>query len=183
MGDTIRPKGIVYIIYLLIKYIFLIGLCCLEVIILIIESPFQSKNELIKIIQGAIIILGILGILILLILQTREVIRYKIIIYDNHIDIAANRELFLIRHKDMSFDFSNIQTLQYKKMLRPDLLNKGMFYFSVIYIKKLDGEKNECLLTMWFSKKQIQYIMEQIKIRAEKYNKTKVEVLLDDILK
>lgn len=120
-------------------------------------------------------------VLFLMALQTREMIRYKLIIYEDHIYIAANRDLFLTRHKDMIVQYDGIQTLQYCRALRPELINEGMFYFSAIYITRQGTKKEEYVLTMWFSKKQVQYLLAQMKAMAENYNNSFVEILDEKI--
>ncbi len=116
-------------------------------------------------------------IVILFILQTREIIRYKIIFFDEYIFVAANRDLFLVRHNDLKINYSGIKSLQYRKSLRLDMINKGMFYFSAIFIKYEGINKEEYILTMWFSKKQIDQIVTQIKVNAEQHNGFLCEVL------
>lgn len=175
----IRPKGCAYITYLSIKYIFLIGLLSLAVFGLLYESPFQSGNN-VKIIQGMFLVFMSVVILILGVCQTREIIRYKLIICNEYVYLSANRDLFLIRHKDIKMNYDGIKILRYQKSLRPDLIKKGMFFFSAIYIIRNNSKKEEYLLTMWFSKKQIATIIEQIRKNSELYNDCAVEVVYDN---
>ena len=107
------------------------------------------------------------------------------VIREDGLYLAANRDLFLERQKNINFVYDGIKAIQYKKMLRPDLIEKGMFYFSAIYVDRDEavGKKNEeYLLTMWFSKKQVKKIMDMIALYAEKQNGYSVEILPDEIM-
>lgn len=177
---TVRAKGIVYIVYTIFISVIFLGLLCGDIYGLIYAFRTKSMLKVLIMIASTIVILAFN------VIQIKGIIHYKIVIRENEIYIAANRELFLERHKDIRFTYDKIKAIQYKKMLRPDLMGKGMFYFSAIYIyregtlSKTKG-KDEYILTMWFSKKQVKKIMEQIVLYAEKQNGYSVEVLPDDI--
>ena len=109
------------------------------------------------------------------------------VIREDGLYLAANRDLFLERQKNINFVYDGIKAIQYKKMLCPDLIEKGMFYFSAIYVYReedfCEKRKNEeYLLTMWFSKKPVKKIMDMIALYAEKQNGYSVEILPDDIM-
>ena len=154
---TIRAKGAVYVIYTTFISVFCLGLLCSDIYGLI--YAFSTKN----------------------------IICYKMVIREDGLYLAANRDLFLERQKNINFVYDGIKAIQYKKMLRPDLMGKGMFYFSAIYVYReedfCEKRKNEeYLLTMWFSKKQVKKIMDMIALYAEKQNGYSVEILPDDIM-
>lgn len=171
----IQPYGAGYIFFTTFKYCFLLGILVLGVYGLI-ESCLVDMNIL-TIIQSVFIFLVLIFIIVLIVLQTREIIRYKMIITDEYIYLAANRDLFLTRHKDIKMKYDNIISLQYEKTIRPDLYEKGQTFFSAIYIKRSNKKKEDMLLTMWFSKKQTEEIMRLIKENAEKINRNPVEIL------
>lgn len=177
---TIRPKGILYISYTLMKYAFLVSVLSFVVFVIVEEKPFSSGN-IIRIIEGLFLITMSIILLVLIILQTREMIRYKIIISNDKIYVAANRDIFLTRHKDIEIAYRGIKAVQFHKYLRPDMIQKGMFFFSAIYILRDDNPKEEYILTMWFSKKQIESIIQSIVLLAEKQNGYSVEVLSEEI--
>lgn len=176
MKLIVRPKGCLYIVYSLIRYIFLIGLLTLAIFALIEGKPF-SGNNIIDYISGIFVILMMAAIFSLIVLLTWQIIRYKLIIYDDHIQVVADRDLFLIRHKDIYFKFEGIKILQYQKVLRPDLLSKGIFFYSAICITRDNNKSKDCLLTIWYSNRQINYILETIKIKAEDYNNYSIDIL------
>lgn len=176
----IRPKGILYVIYLLIKYVFLVAILSLAVFAIVEGKPFSSGN-MIQIIEGIFLIIMSVVLLSFIVLQTREIIRYKIIISEERIYVAANRDIFLTRHKDTEIAYRGIKAVQFHKSFRPDLIQKGMFFFSAIYIIRDDNQKREHILTMWFSKKQIDSIIQLIVLFAEKQNGYSVEVLSKEI--
>ena len=173
---TIRPKGFIYIFYTMIKYIFLFGLLSLAIFVLLRENPFNA-NDIFEIILSIFIVIMSLVLLFFIVLQTREIIRYKLILFDDKVFLAANRDVFLTRQKDIQINYYGICAIHYNKELRPDLIQKGMFFFSAIYIMRNEGKKEDYLLTMWFSKKQIDYIMEQICMRATEKNGYTVQIL------
>ena len=129
---TIRAKGALYVTYNAIKYLFLLGVLSLVVFAFIDGKPFSSV-EVLQIFGDVFLILGAVVLLTLLVLQTCEIIRYKLVIDENGIYIAANRDFMLIRHKDINVSYEKIKAIQYKQYLRPDLIQEGMF-FSLLYI-------------------------------------------------
>ena len=163
-GTTIYPHGKIYISLLTIKYIFLVGIfvgCTLTMF------PFTWMS--------LVLICGDAIALIFLILQTYEVIRYKMIIYDNKVRLFANRDLFLVRHKDLDIKFSGIKTMQFKLGIN---LGVGLVSAIVLFY---DEKRMKYLNTMWFSRKQVDRIMALIKENADKINEEEVEILEDDI--
>ncbi len=183
---TIRAKGALYVTYNAIKYLFLLGVLSLVVFAFIDGKPFSSV-EVLQIFGDVFLVLGAVVLLTLLVLQTCEIIRYKLVIDENGIYIAANRDFMLIRHKDINVSYEKIKAIQYKQYLRPDLIQEGMFFFFAIYIYReedfCEKRKNEeYLLTMWFSKKQVKKIKDMIAFYAEKQNGYSVEILPDDIM-
>jgi hypothetical protein len=178
-GKIVRPKGLGYIIYTSIIYIFLAFMAGFMVFGLLYEDTWGNANV---VVIGNIFLLVVLAIMLFLIaLKTREVIRYKMIISDDFLYLAANRDLYLTRHKDIRIGYEGIKALQYRKMMRPDLIDKGMFFFSAIYITRENAKKKEYLLTQWFSDKQAQEIIMLIKENAEKCNGNSVEILPAEI--
>lgn len=177
---TVRPKGIVYIVYTTFISIIFLGLLCGDIFGLIYAFRTKSMMKVLIMIASTVVVSA------WNVIQIKNTIHYKIVIRENEIFITANRELFLERHKDICFTYDKIKAIQYKKMLRPDLKERGMFYFSAIYIYReetfsKERGKDEYILTMWFSKKQVKKIMEQIVLNAEKQNGYPVEVFSDDI--
>ena len=161
---TIYPHGKIYISLLTVKYIFLIGLlvgCTCTMF------PFSWIS--------IVLIFGDALVLALLILQTREIVRYKLIVYENKMRIFANRDLFFVRHKDLDIKFSGIKTMQFKLGIN---LGVGLVSAIVLFY---DEKRMKYLNTMWFSRKQVDKIMALIKENADKINEEKVEILEDDI--
>lgn len=171
MEKVVRPIGAGYIFYLSIKYFLLIGLLS-GIIFALISEDLIAKN---KILVMAFLFCTIALILVLIIIQTFEILRYKLIIKNNCVIVKANRDLFLVRHKDLIIKYEGTISLRYTKTMRPDLIEKGSFFFSGIIFKKSNNE--ELLLTSRFSKKQIYYILEEIKSSIEEYNGTSVEII------
>ena len=161
---TIYPHGKIYISYLTFKYIFLVGL---GIGFALFIFPFKWMS--------LFFIFGDLLIITFLILQTREIIRYRLIIYENKVRIYANRDLYLVRHKDLDIKFSGIKTMQFKLGIN---LGVGLISAIVLFY---DEKRMKYLNTMWFSKKQVDRIMALIKENADKINEEKVEILEDDI--
>lgn len=176
MRFSIRPKGMLYIAYTLVKYIFLVGLFSLFVFAIVDGEPLDSGN-IIKMIEDIFFIAMCFVFVFLICLQTREIIRYKMVISEDKLYIAANRDFLLTRHKDIAIEYGGIEALQFCKYLRPELIQKGMFFFSAIYIKRKDSSKEEYVLTMWFSKNQVEFIIQQMALLAEKQNGYPVEIL------
>jgi len=150
---TIYPRGKIYITYLVFKYIFLVGLG-----ILFTYGIFPVSW------MSIILICGDFVVLVFLILQTYEVIRYKMIIYDNKVRLFANRDLFFVRHKDLDIKFSGIKTMQFKLGIN---LGVGLVSAIVLFY---DEKRMKYLNTMWFSRKQVDRIMALIKENADKIN-------------
>ena len=114
--------------------------------------------------MSIILICGDFVVLVFLILQTYEVIRYKMIIYDNKVRLFANRDLFFVRHKDLDIKFSGIKTMQFKLGIN---LGVGLVSAIVLFY---DEKRMKYLNTMWFSRKQVDRIMALIKENADKIN-------------
>ncbi len=161
---SMYPHGKIYISLLTVKYIFMVGLG-----ILFTYGIFPVSW------MSIILICGDFVVLVFLILQTYEVIRYKMIIYDNKVRLFANRDLFLVRHKDLDIKFSGIKTMQFKLGIN---LGVGLVSAIVLFY---DEKRMKYLNTMWFSRKQVDRIMALIKENADKINEEKVEILEDDI--
>lgn len=161
---TIYPRGKIYITYLVFKYIFLVGLGILCTYCIF---PFRWMSLF-------FICFDIL-IVTFLILQTCEIIRYKLIIYERKMRIFANRDLFFVRHKDLDIKFSGIKTMQFKLGIN---LGVGLVSAIVLFY---DEKRMKYLNTMWFSRKQVDRIMALIKENADKINEEEVEVLEPDI--
>ncbi len=161
---SMYPHGKIYISLLTVKYIFMVGLG-----ILFTYGIFPVSW------MSIILICGDFVVLVFLILQTYEVIRYKMIIYDNKVRLFATRDLFLVRHKDLDIKFSGIKTMQFKLGIN---LGVGLVSAIVLFY---DEKRMKYLNTMWFSRKQVDRIMALIKENADKINEEKVEILEDDI--
>ena len=188
---TFKPKGVVYIILTVFLLLFWIMMAISGIVALIyyIRDVLPSYVDMPILVVGLMLVcFGTIAFAYTFIYTLWQVIRYKIVLYEDHIYVAANRDLWLVRHKDMSISYTGIKTLKYVKTLRPDLIDKGMFYFSAIYITRENAEtgkknKEEYILTMWFSRKQALQIMEEIKIMATKVNGYEPEILPEFILK
>lgn len=163
-GITIYPHGKIYISLLVFKYILLVGLfigCTITIF------PFTWIS--------IVLIFGDIIVLVFLVLQTCEIIRYKMIIYDNKVRLYANRDLFFVRHEDLDIKLSGIRTMQFKMGI-----NLGIGFYSAIVLN-YDKKRMKYLMTMWFSKKQVDKIMAIIKENAEKISGEIIEILEDDI--
>lgn len=163
---TIYPRGKMYAFYLAFKYFFLLGF---GVLFTFSVYPF-SWWSLFPLI-GDIILLA------LLILQTYEIIRYKMIIDDNKVCLKANRDLFLTQHKDLKISYKGIRTIQFKfgVNLRVGVVSAIVLYYDEKYIKYLNTRR--------FNRKQINFIIDLIKTNAEIINGYSVEIKEPDIQK
>ena len=179
---VIKPKGFLYIFYNTILFIPLIGLPLAEIIVLLVDSSFIYNNP-----KGFVYALGLLfGMIlftVLLIIRIIELIKYKIVLYKDHLFLSANKDFNLTRQKATMLKFENITALQYKQMLRADLIAKGKFFFLAIYVTYANKKKQDYLLMTWFSKKQVKEIMEYIRINAERINGFAPEILPDVLIK
>lgn len=187
---TFKPKGAVYIILTVFLLLFWFIGSSLGIIMIVFfnRKMVCSDNTSFNLIVLAAGCFNLIFFGYVFVYTLWQVIRYKIVVYEDHIYVAANRDLWLVRHKDMNVSYTGIKTLKYVKTLRPDLIDKGMFYFSAIYITRENAEtgkknKEEYILTMWFSRKQALQIMEEIKIMATKVNGYEPEILPEFILK
>ena len=156
----IYPKGKAYIILLMIKYIFLIGL----------SFGFIFIEYLIPLILSELLILFLIA------LQTREIILYKMTISDSKIVLAANRDLYTVRHKKIEISYKNLKSLQY-------FLGFESVGFISAIVLKYDNEKIKYLDVFRFSDKQVDEIVESIKDFAEAYNNYRIEIKPDNIQK
>lgn len=162
----IYPHGKLYIFCLVLIYIFLIGL---GVLFTYSIYPFAWWSIL--------LLCGDLIIIVLLILQTREILRYKMVIEDNKVCLKANRTLFLVRHKDLIIDFKGIKSIQFKAGV-----NLSVGFISAIVLN-YDEKRMNYLNVMRFSRKQINYIIELIKTDAVKINGYEIEIKEADLQK
>lgn len=157
----IRPKGGLYITYFLVlKLAILIGLLLFSIAYIISETYWA-------------LVLNILP-LVLLILQIREICRYKLIIKEGSIWIAANRDIFLVRHKDLTIKYKNLKSIQF-------YLGIEAIVVSLIAFRYKDEKKIKYLNTLRFSRKQVEKIMQLIKENADKHNGYEVEILNSEI--
>lgn len=115
-------------------------------------------------------------LLIGLILQIREIIRYKMIITEKELYLAANRELFRTNHKKMHVRYTDLKSMQYF------LGFEAIGFVSVIALEYSDGNMIP-LNVLKFSDKQVDLIMNYIKEFAEKENGYPIEVKADNVQK
>ena len=187
---TFKPKGAVYIVYTSFILLFWLIFVILGIVALIyyIRDVLPSYVDMPILVVGLMLVcFGIIAFAYTFVYTLWQVIRYKIVLYEDHIYVAANRDLWLVRHKDINISYNDITMLKYVKTLCPELINKGMVYFSGIFIARKNKDEinneEEYILTMWFSRKQALQIMEEIKIMATKVNGYEPEILPEFILK
>lgn len=155
MSKIIRPKGVLYIIYISFKLVCLMGVLSFSILFIMNGHYLYLLAEVCP--------------LILFILQVREIIRYKIIITDEYLWIAANRDLFLVRHKDLKIKYDNLISMQY-------LCGVYVILISDLRLRYSNRKREMVLNMVRFSQKQIEEIMRLIKINADKYNGYEVEI-------
>lgn len=162
MNINIRPKGKMYIFGLVLIYIFLSGILAFS-ILFILEKIYWA------------LLLEILPI-VLIFLQTREVILYKIRLTDTKIYLAANRQLFMIRHNNLKISYKGLKSIQYFLGFETIGLISAI---ALVY----ENDKLKYLDVLRFSDKQVDIIMGHIKDLAEKYNSYPIEIKPDEIQK
>ena len=164
---VLRPRGVVHITLMIFYYIFMLGLS-IPAFILLLTMPLTIMTS-VYLIAGAILT-------VLLILLTRELILYKMVIKESKVWIAANRDFLLTRHKNMTIPFKGIKSIQYKFFVYP--CPDGI---KSVIILSYDNKRMRYINTMRFSKKQVDTIIQIIKERAEKLNGYKIEIKPEEI--
>ena len=175
-----RPKGRAYILYNAFKYAVLAGLLCYCAFSLSYENAFAT-GETDKLITFSFVVFLMMLLVALIAIQTCDLIRYRIVLYNQLIYVAVKRSIFFIWLRDIKISYFGIKELQYKKIQRRSLSDIGNIMSSVICITKDGAKEKEYIFTKWFSKKQIDAIMKQISINAEKINSFPCNILPDDI--
>lgn len=112
--------------------------------------------------------------LVLLVLQVREVVLYKIRLTERKIYLAANRDLFLIRHKNLEISYKGLKSIQY-------CLGFESIGFVSAIVLIYENDKLKYLNVLRFSDKQVDIIINNIKELAEKYNSYPIEIKPDKI--
>jgi hypothetical protein len=163
MKIIIRPHGnIIYTVALVIVYAVFAGVLSFGVLFIIEKCYWALLLEI--------------PIMVILILQTKELIRHKIELSDNQIYLTANNALFMPKKKDLKISYKNLKSMQYFSGFIPISL------VSVIVLEYNSG-KLKYLDVFRFSEKQITLIIKSIKELAEKYNSYPIEVKPDNIQK
>lgn len=158
----IRPHGKMYIIGLIVIYAFLLGLLSFSVHFILSKWYWALLSEILPI--------------VCLILQTRDVVKYKIKLTDAHIYLAAQREWFITRHKNLKISYKNLKSIQYFfGLLQARFVSAIALTYNDEKIKYLDVSR--------FSEKQVGIIMDYIVTFAQQYNSYGIEVLPDEIQK
>ena len=158
----IRPHSKMYIIGLIAIYAFLLGLLSFSVLFILSKWYWALLFEILP--------------SICLILQTREVVKYKIKLTDTNIHLAAQREWFVTRHKNLTISYKNLKSIKYFFGLL-----QARFVSAIILI--YNEEKLNYLDVSRFSEKQVGIIMDYIVKFAQQYNSYSIEVLPDEIQK
>lgn len=114
---------------------------------------------------------------ILIVLQVREIILYKIRLSKENIYLAANRELYLVRHKALTISYKGLESVQYH--LGYGTINSG-FLKSEIILTYENGKKRY-LNVLRFNRKQIDKIKKIIAQYATQFNSWEVEIKTDII--
>lgn len=151
-----------YIIGLIFIYAFLLGLLSFSALFILGKWYWALLFEILPI--------------VCLILQTREVVKYKIKLTDTKIHLAANREWFITRHKNLKINYKNLKSIQYFfGVLQARFVSAIALVYNDGKLKYLDVSR--------FSEKQVGTIMNHIANFAERYNSYAIEVLPDEIQK
>ena len=158
---VIRPRGRAYTLYLALKYSILVGVL-LGIILVAVTHTVSWWFVL------------IIAPIVLLVLQTREIFLYKIILSKTNIILAANRDLFMTKHAATTLAYSGLQKLQY-------CLNFEEVGFIVAKIALIYDSSTKYLDVSRYSNKQIKAIMKGIKKFAEQNNEYSLEVLPNQI--
>lgn len=158
----IRPHGRMYIIGLTAIYVFLLGLLSFSVLFILSKWYWALLFEILPI--------------VCLILQTREVVKYKMKLTDTEIYLTTQREWFITRHKNLKISYKNLKSIQYFF----GLLQAR--FVSTIALTHND-EKLKYLDVSRFSEKQVGIIRDYIANFAQQYNSYSIEVLPDEIQK
>lgn len=101
-------------------------------------------------------------------------------IHDDHIYVSEYKFLFHKIEGAKTVSLEGIQTVQFRRGIRPDLYEQGQFMYSEIRITRF-GESPVNLLTMWFSDKQCREIVRKIKEKADTIYNCNVEILKEEI--
>ena len=127
-----------YIIGLIAIYAFLLGLLSFSVLFILSKWYWALLFEILP--------------SICLILQTREVVKYKIKLTDTNIHLAAQREWFVTRHKNLTISYKNLKSIKYFFGLL-----QARFVSAIILI--YNEEKLNYLDVSRFSEKQVDIVL------------------------
>ena len=155
---TFRPKGGLYLFAIITIYVFL----------LLLFTVFPISTTYLKkyILTALSFALGVFFTF----LQTREIIIYKIDIYDNKTCIAANRAFMITYQKAFTLEYGCLKSMQ---------LAYGTSFASLVMAVinfEYENGTNKYIDVNKFSKKQIYAIMDVIKQKAESYNGYEIEI-------
>lgn len=155
---TFRPKGGLYLSAIITIYVFLLLFFTVFPL-----STISLKKYTLTALSFAI------GIFFTF-LQTREIIIYKIEIYDSKTCIAANRAFMITYQKAFTLEYKNLKSMQ--------LVYGTSFASLVMAVINFEYENgtNKYIDVNKFSKKQIHEIMNIIKQKAEAYNGYGIEI-------
>ena len=160
---VIRPRGISYILILVAEFL-AIG-----------WMPFFMVWEWMDGFSWRVAVYFLPVILI--VLQVREIILYKMQLSKDNICLAANRELFLVRHKALTISYEGLKSIQYHLGYST---TKTSFFKSEIILTYMNSKEFH-LDVLRFSKKQIDKIKKLIAKYATQFNLWEVEIKPDII--
>lgn len=155
---TFRPKGGLYLFGTAILYGFIISF------LIIVPIYFLLKKEYLG------IALSFTPALFLMILQTKEVVKYRIVVFNNKIYIAKNGAILMTYEKEFEINLKELKSIQLVYG------QSAVSYIMAVINLEFDNNISKYINLSKFSKKQIYEIMNVIKQKAEAYNGYVIEI-------
>ena len=155
---TFRPKGGLYLFGTVAIYAFIIVFLIVVPIYFILEKVYLG------------VALSFIPALFLMILQTKEVAKYKIVVYNNKIYIAKNGAILMTYEKEFEIHLKELKSIQLVYG------QSAVSYIMAVINLEFDNNSSKYINLNKFSKKQIYSIMNVIKQKAEAYNGYEVEI-------
>lgn len=155
---TFRPKGGLYIFANIFIYTFIIVFLIVVPIYFILEKVYFG------------VALSFIPALFLMILQTKEVVKYKIDVHNDKIYIAKNGAILMTYEKEFEINLKELKSIQLVYG------QSAVSYIMAVINLEFNNNSSKYINLNKFSKKQIYVIMNVIKQKAEAYNGYEVEI-------
>lgn len=176
-----RPRGGLYLFGIVVIFMFWIGMLAGSVVICVefFEMSVDQRADNIKYI---FMIPVTILVIIMLILQIREIIVYKIQLMPEHLFLAADRDPFRTYQKAVKIEYQNLCAIQYFAGIGLAFGRPTPMIFSGILFEYEGGRKRKINVSR-FSDRQIGIIMNHIKVCSEKVNGRAIIVKEDQVNK